>query len=133
QQAGEVAAARFANEAAVDYLSRALKLVPGDDLATDYDLLLAREQVYALQGARETEAQDIAALEALAGRLGDDRRRAEVALRRAAYTHDTGAYGEAVAAAAQACAWATAAGDVGLVAESYYLGGTPLVFAGQYG
>jgi hypothetical protein len=131
RRAGKVAAARFANDAALDYLSRALALTLEDAFAARYDLLLAREQVYQLQAAREAQTQDIAALEALAERMDDDRRRTEVALCRARFATATSVYPEALAAAAQAVAWAAAAGDVGLVVEIELYWSEALMYAGQ--
>jgi class 3 adenylate cyclase len=63
RRAGEQAAAQFANEEAVGYFSRALNLTPEEDLAGSYELLLAREGVYQVQGAREDQRRDVAALE----------------------------------------------------------------------
>jgi len=80
RRAGEQAAAQFANEEAVSYFSRALDLAPQEDLNTRYALLLAREQVYHVQGARQAQGQDVAALLELAEALNDDARRVEVAL-----------------------------------------------------
>jgi hypothetical protein len=64
---------------------RALALAPETRLATRLELLLARERVYDLQGAREAQVRDLEALEELADRLGAARERARVALRRSQY------------------------------------------------
>ena len=120
RRAGEAAAARFANDAALAYLSRALELAPEDDLAERWALLLAREQIYDLQGARDAQAQDIRALEALAERLDDDTRRAEAALRWANHYQRISAFDEVVAAARRAAALAEAAGATALVMRAYY-------------
>ena len=68
--AGERAAAQFANEEAVRYLSRALELTPGDERRERYELLLARERVRDLLGQRDAQQQDLAELEVLAGWAG---------------------------------------------------------------
>jgi class 3 adenylate cyclase/predicted ATPase len=107
--AGQQAAAQFANAEAITYLSRALELTPEEDIAERYALLLLREQVYSLQGARETQREDLAALQALAEALADDHLRAEVALRQANYADATGDYPAAIAAAQQAVQLAQAA------------------------
>jgi predicted ATPase len=99
RRAGEQAAAQFANAEAMTYLSRALDLTPETDTAERYALLLAREKVYDVQGAREAQRQDLAALKGLAESLADDGRRAEVALRQANYAEVTGDYPAAVTAA----------------------------------
>src|SRR5262249_9395319 len=49
RRAGEAAAARYANAAAIDYLSRALELTPEIDTAERYALLGARFQIDRLQ------------------------------------------------------------------------------------
>ncbi len=61
--AGEQAAAQFANAEAVAYLGRALALTPTSAKSGRYELLLAREKVYDLQGARQAQTQDLMALE----------------------------------------------------------------------
>jgi predicted ATPase len=109
-RAGKQAAARFANAEAVGYLSRALALMPDADAERRFDLLLARERALDLQGERAAQLEDIAALGALAERLGDRARQAVAALRRANCADAVGDYPLATAAAQQAVAFATAAG-----------------------
>jgi adenylate cyclase len=132
RRAGELAAARYANDEALDYLSRALELTPDNDLTERYDLLLARERIWSLKGNREAQAQDLAALEALAEALDGDRRRAEVALGRSRYALETGDYRSALAAAREAILSAQATGDAGKEAAGYYLSGKTLRFQGEY-
>ena len=105
RRAGEQAAARFANYEAIAYFSRALGLTPESDLDELYALLIAREQVYGLQAERALQAQDLAALQTLVQRLGDDRRRSEIALRRASYAEAMSDYPAAIAAAQEAVLW----------------------------
>jgi adenylate cyclase len=104
QRAGEQAAARFANDEAVAYFSRALELTEERDIARRYALLLAREEVYDLQGERGAQQQDLEALEALVDAQAGDglqvaRQRAEVALRRANYAEITCDYPAAIVSA----------------------------------
>ncbi|MCP4536396.1 MAG: tetratricopeptide repeat protein [Chloroflexi bacterium] len=112
QRAGEQAATRFANADAIDYLSRALDLTPGDALIERYTLLLAREKVYDLQGAREAQDQELKTLGELAETLDDDHRRIEVTLRQADYAEATGDYSAAAAAAKAAIRLAQTVQDV---------------------
>jgi tetratricopeptide (TPR) repeat protein len=115
RQAGEQAAGHFANDDAVDYLSRALELLDKVDQAPEwireqrYALLLGREAVYALLGQREEQAADIVALTRLAGEAEDDGWRAEVALRQASYYEATSEFAIARKAARQAAGWAEGA------------------------
>jgi len=112
RRAGEQAAAQFANEEAVAYLSRALALTPEPDLVARYDLLLVREAVYHLQGDRDAQARDLSALQNLAWLLQRPGEQAEAALRRARMAIATGDYLQAMTSAQTAIAQAQAAGDV---------------------
>jgi tetratricopeptide (TPR) repeat protein len=132
RRAGEQAAEQFANAEAVNYLSRALDLMPEDDQTGRYALLLAREGVHHVQGAREAQTQDLAALQALSEALGDDQRRAEVALRQASYAEATGNYPAAMAAAQAAIALAQATQDICGEAEGYWRWGYALWRQGNY-
>ncbi|GAB4205346.1 MAG: adenylate/guanylate cyclase domain-containing protein [Roseiflexaceae bacterium] len=78
RRAGQAAAAHFANNAALDYLGRALGLAPAEDLTERYELLLNRATVYQRQHNYNAEAGDLRALLEIAEQLNDDRRRAAV-------------------------------------------------------
>jgi len=132
RRAGEQAAAQFANAEAVNYFSRALELSPESHHADRYALLLAREQVYDLQGAREAQAQDLAPLQELAETLNDDRKRAEVALRRANYATVTGDYRAAITAARAAVRLGQVAQDVAATGVGYLQWGRALWRQGDY-
>jgi adenylate cyclase len=109
RRAGEAAAARYANTAAINYLSRALELAPPDDLSERYALLLAREQVYALQAARNAQRADLDALATLADLRDDPATRAEVALRHARYAYSMSDFVVAARAAQHAATLAQTA------------------------
>jgi class 3 adenylate cyclase/predicted ATPase/ActR/RegA family two-component response regulator len=130
--AGEQAAARFANGEAIAYLSRALELMPEDDAVARYEILLAREQVWATQGTRGAQSHDLEALAALAERLGDDRRRAVAALRRASYAEVIGDDQEVAIAARQVIALAHAAADPEREAIGYMQWGRMLMRQADY-
>jgi class 3 adenylate cyclase/tetratricopeptide (TPR) repeat protein len=132
RRAGEQAARQFANEAAEAYFGRALDLVPESDITQRYDLLIGRERVYDLQGAREAQKQDLERLRELAESLDDDRRRAEVALRQAHCAESTGDYPAAIAAAQTAIRSAQAAQDVTREAAGYLRWGLALRRQGEY-
>jgi predicted ATPase/class 3 adenylate cyclase len=112
RRAGAQAAAQHANDEALGYLNRALALTPEDALDVRTILLLAREGVYDVQGAREAQRQDLAALKELAAALGDGVRRAEIAYRKAQYAYAISDCPASIAAAQQAVTLAQAAGDV---------------------
>ncbi|MFQ5595610.1 MAG: tetratricopeptide repeat protein [Anaerolineae bacterium] len=140
-QAGARARRQYANEEALTHLNRALALTPETDVAARYAILLERESVYRMQGAREVQQQDLTALEALADMLGDDSstdsltrsgqgsgqaRRAEVALRRANHAELTGDFPAAIAAAQKAVALAEPAGAVDTEAAAHMQWGRAL-------
>jgi adenylate cyclase len=110
-KAGKQAADRFANDEAISYFSRALDLTPEGNPDERYALLLAREQIYGLQGERELQTQDLAALQELAQILGDNQKWTELALRQAAHADATSNYPAAVAAAQEAVRLAEAVQD----------------------
>ncbi len=128
--AGERAAAQFANQDAVRYLSRALELTRGR--SERYALLLQRAKVYNLLGEREQEQSDLKALSVLAARLGDPALRAEVAQACAAYADATGDYPALVRAAQDTIKWAQAAGDELCQAQGFNWWGQALWQQTQY-
>jgi tetratricopeptide (TPR) repeat protein len=116
QRAAEQAAAQFANTEALHYLGRALDLSDETDYTRRYDLLLARETVYDLQGEREAQRQDLLTLAELAELSADNRmaaalQKAEVALRRAHYAEMTGDYPQSIASAMEGIKSARAAAE----------------------
>jgi len=147
KRAGEQAAEQFASAEAIAYFSRALDLTPEDGLVGGrerYDLLLAREKMYHLQGAREVQAQDLAKLQELAKALDDDAhldadgqqratgRRIEVALQQADYGEATSDFPATIAAAQTAIHLAQAAGDMHSEAQGYLKWGIALWRQGEY-
>ncbi|MBN2002787.1 MAG: tetratricopeptide repeat protein [Anaerolineae bacterium] len=129
--AGEQAAAQFANTEALRYLTRALELTPQTALAEQYEILLARETIYTLQGNWELQRQDMEALEKLAQAL-DVPHQAEVALRRAQYAEVAGDYAAAIAAAQDAIQLAHTAQDLRREAAGYLRWGRAFWMMGNY-
>ena len=132
RRAGEQAAAQSAHAEAVDYLRRALALTPAEDAAGRYGLLQTRERVYDLQGARQAQAEDLAALEELAASLADVQKQTEAALRRANYAEATGDYPGAIASAQAAIELAQAAHDRSNEARGQLIWGLALLRQGDY-
>lgn len=92
-QAAQQAEQLFAFAHAVELYSRALtfhRLYLTDEPASYFDLLLAREAVLDRQGRRAEQADDVAALVKLAGRLGDTNRQAIAYLRQVGFFAYTG-------------------------------------------
>ena len=126
--AGIHAAAQFANTEAVVYFSHALALTSKDELMKRYELLLAREALYNIQGDRNNQAQDLAKLEELTGILAVETQakgrqtaldpsqaagiKAEVALRQADYYEAISDFEASIAAAKSAIELAGEAEDI---------------------
>lgn len=136
QQAGERAGLVYANASAAAHYTQALEALarmPGPpDLARQFALRLAREQAYDLQGARQEQAQELAALAQLAEELDDDRRRAVVALRQARQAAFTSDYPTAIDAASRAARLAQDAQDVTIEASSFWEWGWALLLLGDH-
>jgi class 3 adenylate cyclase/tetratricopeptide (TPR) repeat protein len=112
-RAAERARARFAHEAALGYVERALALA-GEGTAEpelQWRLLDVRERTFELQGRRPQQRADLEALERLAVAMGDTHRRAELATRRSLLAGRSGDYAGQEAAAREAMALAAQAAD----------------------
>ena len=114
-RAAEHAAGRFAHEALLGYVSRALALAGEDDHATRWRLLAVRERTLDLRGERAEQLADIEALERLAEALGDDKRGAEAVLRRCEFAMRTGDFATGETASQRAMELAQQAGATELV------------------
>jgi len=132
RRAGEDAARSYVNAAALDYLGRALALVPADDAATRFALLETRRAIYSNTGRRDEQANDVATLEQVAEQIGDDAYRARAAGTRAAFALLVGDYAGVVAAAARAVALAESIGVPGAALSARINWGRALQFQGDY-
>ena len=104
RQAGRRAAAQFAQDAVIDYATRALALIPAEDTAGRYALHSLRERAYHVQAAHAAQTQELDAMLALADAQGDAAHRADVHLRRAELAEVQGDYTAAIALVQQATA-----------------------------
>jgi class 3 adenylate cyclase/tetratricopeptide (TPR) repeat protein len=86
QRAAEAAASRYANEAALAHIERALALTPAGDLARRHALLLLRCRVLEWTSDHDTLGTELDALHALAVQIGDAQLQSQ-ALRRAGRHH----------------------------------------------
>ena len=114
-RAAEQARLRYAHEAALDYVQRALALLAradgADTAALRWRLLDVRERTFELQGRRPEQRADLEVLQELAEALDDDRRRAELANRRSLLAGRSGDYRTQQSAAQQAMELAARARD----------------------
>ncbi len=132
RRAGEDAARSYVSGAALDFVDRAMAIVPEADAATRFALLLTRRSVYAESGRRAEQGADVEALEALAEVLDDDGRRARAAGFRASLALVTGDYPGTVVAAQRAVALAEAAGQQGAALTPLLNWARALQFQGDY-
>lgn len=139
-QAGEQAAAQFANEAAIGYFNRALVLLDkladkgiltSTQLNQQYNLLLGRAEVYHLTGQREPQSLDLARLQELANQFDSDQQQAEVALKYAAYYQAISDFPTAVTYAQTAVTHAEKAQNLNLKVEGQNEWAFALVRQGQ--
>ena len=114
RRAGEDAARSYVNQAALDFLGRALALVPDDDAKTRFELLSTRRSVYSNTGRRDEQEADVRALEQLAEQI-DDAARARASGFRTSFALVTGDYPATAAAAARTVELGAASGERGAV------------------
>jgi class 3 adenylate cyclase/tetratricopeptide (TPR) repeat protein len=117
-RAGRSAAGRYANTEALALLEKAEGLTDEDDLELRYEVAGTRQEIHGILGDRAAETEDLDALARLADRLADDRKRIDVALRRAEQATDTGRQADAEAHAQGAAEMARRLDDPELVARA---------------
>ncbi len=117
-RAGEVMQSRHAQEAAIRFFSRALALIPVDDLVTRYRALSGRERAYNQLAQRTAQAEDLATLWDLARALDDPVRQGEVLRRRAEWAMRTARFRQGIADAQAAQRLARSQGKLGLCADA---------------
>jgi len=120
--AGKQAAAQFANNSALRFLSRALELTSDNEVEQRYQLLLAREKVFDLLGDRPSQKVDLDHLALLANGLAS-RQQAEIFLRQAAYDWIVGDDVSAFANLEKSISLAQSCGAMEIEAASYLLRG----------
>ncbi|MGZ8260431.1 MAG: ATP-binding protein, partial [Caldimonas sp.] len=111
RKAAEDAARSYVNGAALEFIGRALALVPAEDAATRFALLLTRRSVHSNIGKIAEQAADVAELERLAEQLDDDAARARATGFRASLALVAADYRQVCAAAERAVALAERAGE----------------------
>ncbi|MBN1920659.1 MAG: tetratricopeptide repeat protein [Anaerolineae bacterium] len=131
-QAGQQASARFANEQAIEYFTRALTLTEESDSKPRYALYLALEAVFEATSDSHAQQQVLTTLEGLVEQLDDSDRRLEVALRQAVFSEATGDYPAAIAAANRAITLAQMLQNPCQEAEGRLLWGRALARQGHY-
>lgn len=98
---GEQATAVYANAEAINYLGRALDLMPDGQTAKRINLLLTRLSIYHRLGDRAHQALDLAQLTSLSRQKNDPQLEATISLRQAEYAEATSNYARALTMAQQ--------------------------------
>lgn len=130
-KAGMQAATSFANASAADLFTRALALVPDDDVPGRFTLLLEREWANDVQGERAAQVADIAALESLALHAGDLAMQTEASLRRSYVSGDLADFEGALAASDRTIELARLAGLPDAESTALRTGGASLRAMGR--
>lgn len=120
--AGDKATDAYQNGLALQYYSRALRLIPAGADDDRFEILMARAKVYHLTGEREAQQENLARLQDTADRLGD-RFMAQAKLEMARMAGVTGNFDQAVAAISAAVELAQATDFVSELARGYLLWG----------
>ena len=108
------ASQKFAHEASIAFINRALGLTPVGELAACYELIKMRAHSLDFLARRDEELADIHAVERLADELDDDTKRAEATTLRARYAVFTGDDANAAALAERATVLARQCGDASI-------------------
>jgi predicted ATPase len=136
RQAGDGAAAVFAHAEAKAHYTRALdalgRLPEAPDEALLFELRSARGSIHGLMGERQAQAQDLAAMDDLADKLDDNRRRAQVAMLRGTAAEEMADYEAAIAAAQSLLQLSHEMQEEGIEATGQRQWGTALWRQGKY-
>lgn len=101
-KAADTAKNAYQNSQADDYYTRALQLTPPDDLAGQYDLLMARLEIYQTQGRHQECHRDLRILNELAAQLGEPERMLEILIRKTEIVYETVQIPQAISIGLQA-------------------------------
>ncbi|MGB0387255.1 MAG: tetratricopeptide repeat protein [Ardenticatenaceae bacterium] len=130
--AGTHAASRYANQDALTYLSRCYQLTATKEVSQRYEILLAREKIYALLGQSEAQEAELTLLTQIAEAIGQPKESAEVALRQANLAIVTSDYPAAIRHAQLAIPQAQQTGESLLLTQAHRLWGESLTKQGNY-
>ena len=118
--AAEMAAAKYAIDEAADFYARALALTPQDDLERQYLLLMGQEGVYKLQGNRDGQRVVLESLSKIVNTMKDERKQAELLIRKAWFAFWTSNFPEALDTAHMSVSLSETIGDQVLSREASY-------------
>lgn len=101
-KAADAAKSAYQNSQADDFYTRALKMTPPNDLVGQYDLLMARLEIYHNQGRLEECQRDLQLLDELVRKIGDPGRVLEVLSRKIETVYAMGEYTQVISLGIQA-------------------------------
>ena len=130
--AGEAAQARQAQETAIYFFSRALDIIPEDDLENRYRALSGRERAYNQLARREAQARDLDVLADLANALEAPVLQADVLRRRAEWAMRTARFREGIARATEAQRFAQAHNALALSVDALRIESMCLLRLGDF-
>lgn len=122
RRAAANAASTFANNEALRLYQAALDLLPAEDWATRFDILLARERILDLEAESPARVANLEAMQALLDDLAPGvafSQRAQCAIRHSQYLRLIGRPHDALVQAEQGLHYARLVGDPGLEVDAY--------------
>jgi len=123
----------YQNQRAIDYFTRALVVVPDDDLRAHFDILIERADAYYRVSEFDAQSHDLDALEELANQLGLDELIGRAYSKRAHYFNSLGNYHDALLYADRAAAYSNTAQDDSTLIASYIVKQAALMYVGRTG
>jgi len=131
-KAADLARDAFQNSQADDYYTRALQLTPADDLIGQYDLLLARLEIFKPQGRHEERQRDLQVLQELANTLNEPERMLKVTYEQAEAVFERGEAQQAASLCQQGIEMALAAQNTQAAIALYTLLGNCMERLSQF-
>jgi predicted ATPase/class 3 adenylate cyclase len=129
--AGKLALGAYQNQRAIDYFTRALAVIPEDDLRVRFDILIERAEAYYRVSQFDAQSADLDTLEVLANRLNLDEFIGRVYSKRSHYFNSLGDFHNAILYADKGIAHSGAAGDNANLLASYLVRQSALMHIGQ--
>jgi class 3 adenylate cyclase/tetratricopeptide (TPR) repeat protein len=129
---GERAAAQYANNDAISYLTRALELTPTEQFEAMFNILLKLENLYHLNGARDNQRAILEGMLAIAEDTDNQQWHAQTLIQWARFYESIAEYEDGIRAAQDAFAAAEAIGDEKLTGLASVYHGLGLMHLGDY-
>ncbi len=109
----------YQNAQAVDYLTRALALIPQNDLHARFEIIYKRADIYYNTGDRSREDADLTILEEIAATLNDTRLLGRASVKRAYYFATTSENARVISSSERAIELARSVNDTETLSKAY--------------